>query len=453
MPNMPTRDWVRLPNGQYVPPEVARNMLNTGVAGASPAPAGNPAQMPPSFDQDAYLAGIGERYAGNILPNLQTMSAGNQTPFPPNPAMMAREAEANQQSPVYPTSPAMMADDAPTAPAAAPVKDEPMGLLDRLKAGFSGIDQSDALMALGSGMLGLSNDPNLQKMGMAGFGQVAENKKTRQATAKTNQTVEALRKMGRTDLADAVESGMMPAAEAAKILFTEGKPLSTIGKLADDLKSGRITQAQYDAETSRLAKSGQTVINMPQEAGDKKYWEEIRGGEAKYITELANSNPDFRKAYSDIQIMRQLGETMSENSVVPDFLKQYTPQGIDSSIDAYRSMLNGVALSLRPAGSGPMTDNDFRVLQSVAGSESLSVEQRRVIQSGLEAAAKINLDLSRAAADFRANPSEEALQEFRRKAAEIKNRPLFTDEQRTLLGGQAQQAQQVYEYDADGNPL
>ena len=373
MPNMPTRDWVRLPNGQYVPPEVARNMLSTGVSGASPAPAGTPAQMPPSFDQDAYLAGIGERYAGNILPNLQTMSAGNQTPFPPNPAMMAREAEANQQSP----SPAMMA---PTAPAAAPVKDEPMGLLDRLKAGFSGIDQSDALMALGSGMLGLSNDPNLQKMGMAGFGQVAENKKTRQATAQTNKTVAELRRMKRNDLADAVESGMMPASEAAKILFADSR--TALQKDFEFAQSqgykGGFEQFMKDKKDGVSIYTGDNMGGM-----NEDYLKQGNALLAKRHMLMVENGDNARRNNQALQQIEALNPETPDGfgAGVKAFAGQYGIQlgeNVDN-VQAMQAVINRLVPSQRPAGSGPMSDADLDLFKRSLPQLMQSTEGRQLV--------------------------------------------------------------------------
>jgi len=94
-----------------------------------------------------------------------------------------------------------------------------------------------------------------------------------------------------------------------------------------------------------------------------------------------------------------------------------------------------VAQSLRVAGSGPMTDKDFDVLVERAGSASLSPEARAIVQTGLEAAVKMNLDLARAAQEFRSNPSVEARKAYQEKVAEIASRRLFTDEQQAMLDG------------------
>lgn len=75
----------------------------------------------------------------------------------------------------------------------------PLSLWDRMKKGAEGINGSDALMALGSGMLGMSQDPRLQQLGMAGFGQVSDRTKARKATEMNNRTIDMLRERGVSD--------------------------------------------------------------------------------------------------------------------------------------------------------------------------------------------------------------------------------------------------------------
>jgi len=134
----------------------------------------------------------------------------------------------------------------PAAPEAQPK--EEMGLLGRIGKSFGDMDQSDILMALGSGMLGLSQDKGLQQLGMAGFGQVAERGETRKATAQANKTVDALRKMKRNDLADAVSSGALKATDAYKIAL-DGGDMKVVGKSAIRMNPDGTVSVLYTDES------------------------------------------------------------------------------------------------------------------------------------------------------------------------------------------------------------
>jgi len=381
MPNMPTRDWVRLPNGQYVPPEVAESMMN-GVAGASPAPAGTPAQMPPSFDQDAYLAGIGERYAGNILPDIQSMQTGispmgGQMPPQPNPAMMAMEQE---DSPIpFPPNPVMMDQEVEQQPTEQP-EEAPMGLLARLGQSFSGIDRGDALMALGSGMLGLSQDAGLQRLGMAGFGQVAENKKTRQATAQTNKTVAELRRMKRNDLADAVESGMMPASEAAKILFADSR--TALQKDFEFAQSqgykGGFEQFMKDKKDGVSIYTGDNMGGM-----NEDYLKQGNTLLAKRHMLMVENGDNARRNNQALQQIEALNPETPDGfgAGVKAFAGQYGIQlgeNVDN-VQAMQAVINRLVPDQRPAGSGPMSDADLDLFKRSLPQLMQSTEGRQLV--------------------------------------------------------------------------
>ena len=88
---------------------------------------------------------------------------------------------------------------------------------------------------------------------------------------------------------------------------------------------------------------------------------------------------------------------------------------------------------MRVAGSGPMTDNDFKVLLSRAGSSSLDKDARMVIHAGLRAAAQRRVDLGAAAQAFQLNPNQANLAVYQETIKEIRNRPLFSEEERNYL--------------------
>lgn len=106
---------------------------------------------------------------------------------------------------------------------------KPSGLMDMLgNLGGMLSDNSDLINKIGAGYFALNQDPRLQQFGMA---KIQEMQKQKAANKSKNQTVAALMKAGRKDLAQAVESGMLPATEAAKMLYSGGD-MKIVGKSA-----------------------------------------------------------------------------------------------------------------------------------------------------------------------------------------------------------------------------
>lgn len=177
----------------------------------------------------------------------------------------------------------------------------PQGLLDRLRSGMDerGISSNDALMAIGSGLLGLSNDQGLQQLGLSGFGQIAKGRETREAKTKadaiTNRTVEELRRMKRDDLADAVMSGMLPAAEAAKYIF---KLKSGTGTPAELQTFEAMAQGLPDDERARARRialgldprAASSLSISPELLAQRAYMTEGGRGTATAEIESAQSN-------------------------------------------------------------------------------------------------------------------------------------------------------------------
>lgn len=93
------------------------------------------------------------------------------------------------------------------------------GLLDAITGNLGGI---------GAMMLSMSGNENLQRLGMGELNRIGE---TRKSSETMNKTVKALRDAGREDLAQAVASGMLPATEAAKLLYSGGQ-MKVVGKSA-----------------------------------------------------------------------------------------------------------------------------------------------------------------------------------------------------------------------------
>ena len=183
---------------------------------------------------------------------LQDVAQDSRFGFSPTAEDM-RNAKMNSSQGFIPQPVGGLLGGTPETPDAPerPVVSEP-SFMDRLTS-------SNGLGSIGSMMLSMSNDPSLQKLGIAGMQQM---RKEKMAGDMQNRTVKALRDAKRNDLADAVESGLIGATDAAKILFAkpeEYKPASDIGKVQSDLSRGLITPEQYKQEVVRLQKSGINV--------------------------------------------------------------------------------------------------------------------------------------------------------------------------------------------------
>lgn len=141
------------------------------------------------------------------------------------------------------------------------------GLLSAFGGGD--FDWRGALSKLGAAHLALSQDPALQAIGTK---RLNEMKKLKASSQMKNRTIKALRDAKRYDLADAVESGLLGATDAAKILFAKPdvyKAASPVGKLAADLRAGVINEEQYTKGIEDLTKSG-LIINTGNQVSPAK---------------------------------------------------------------------------------------------------------------------------------------------------------------------------------------
>lgn len=177
-------------------------------------PLGNGKFQTPTGVFDSYAEAV-----RSVTPRMSPVQA--QPSFGNRMATMAdqfndqRQEAALKSSPSQPMSPEYIMSqkqggllDAPSAP------QKERSFMDKLSS-------QEGLGSLGALMLSMSNNPNLQKLGMAELGDI-------QKRGSTNKTIKALRDAKREDLANAVESGMLGASDAAKILFAEKKEKTPI---------------------------------------------------------------------------------------------------------------------------------------------------------------------------------------------------------------------------------
>lgn len=246
-----------------------------------------------------------------------------------------------------------------------------------------------------------------------------------------NATLSYLDKV-RPDVAKLVRGGM-PIKDALE-LIKGGSPLSTAGKLAADLNAGRITKAQYDAEVARLAKAGTTTINM---TGQKKGDEALYKGSADLIVEDAGALAGLIEQRSNIELLSRLGNIVdSEVTMIPAAMRKFVPQGVSGPIDAYRSVLDTAAQSLRVKGSGDQTDKDFEIMQNRAGSISADPTARKIAQAALMRGAEIKIARSRAAQTYLRNiDAKGARERYYAELDRINAEPMLSEDQRIYLLG------------------
>ena len=350
---------VRLPDGRVITKEQAEAMgiqpINTAGTPVGVEPPVGPAGTASITPVGAPVKRTGEHPLYG--PNPENAPA-RTAPAPTANAPFQRRGE----HPLYGPNPEDMPARTP-----APVDNDSLDLLGLLagKQQKPQMNQADVLMAIGSGMLGLSGDPNLQKMGMAGFGQVAARRDERKATAKTNATVDTLVAAGVIPAAqaDALRNNPELIGEVYKSALKGNVPLSDIGKLAADLKAGRITQAQYDAKVAAI---GKPLVQI----GQGEQWTELGN---KFIFE--DMNPlvtQGRNATRGMILLDDLEAALAESPTGTwGGLTAWAQNNLGISIDpnadatvAANAIISKLIPEQRQAGSGPMSDRDIDLFRA-----------------------------------------------------------------------------------------
>jgi hypothetical protein len=264
----------------------------------------------------AYRDAMIQNRGGNVAEGLAAYNAGpgavdragGVPNFPETQNYVARlMGDAQQPQPQGQPSqpPAMMQAQAAPMPGmaqggpeqAAPQDDTPFWQSDK----FGNILDS---LAIGVNSLRMNPDANLAQ---AAQGRMAE----RKGKAATNKTVEFLRAQGRTDLADAVESGSLDAKSAVGIIYQTPKDERTsIQKNFEFFKSLGMSEADAIASS----KSG-TTVNVgdggPKLVGDDQVLMpdpsspagvklvDVAGGRAERAAQAAQTETAAAKAEAD----------------------------------------------------------------------------------------------------------------------------------------------------------
>lgn len=321
--------------------------------------------------------------------------------------------------------------DAPTNEPEQPATTEP-SFMDRLTS-------ANGLGSIGSMMLSMSNDPSLQKLGIAGMQQM---RKERMAGDMQNRTVKALVDAGRQDLADAVQSGLLGATDAAKLLFAkpeEYKPASTIGKLQGDLSRGLITPEQYKQEIDRLQKSGINVnVGGDQTSELDKTLMKATG--TRFNSYLLAGD----KAAALIPELRTLEQlsSMAPSGPIQGRLAEAFPEFNNASA-AFMSTVERLAPTMRVEGSGSTSDIEFNAMLRSLGSLKNSPEANKMIYDAFRK--KAMLDQARAETVRLYQSKQITLEEANAKLGKLNAERILSDDLRNLVDPEGSTAVEIPE--------
>ena len=414
---------IRLPDGRVVTQQEAAAMGIVPPAHAAPAGVG----VGPSFSPNQFTERKLDEWTQDIPKVAPTTGPNVQPPMaPPAAARTAPAPTAN--APVYPPNPALMAAEKRAAQAQS---DTPMDLLGLLAGQQQKpkMNQADVLMAIGSGMLGLSGDPNLQKMGMAGFGQVAARRDERKVTAKTNATVDALVAAGvvPANQADALRNNPDLIGEVYKSALKGNVPLSKMGKLAADLKAGRITQAVYDAEVAAI---GSPLVSMGNTDVDELR-KKLSGAEGDIWAGYLKAGGAAVPLMADIAALRELSTIAPSGPLQGRLAERF--RGFNTAADAFMSIINRVAPSLRVEGSGSTSDIEVEMMKQSLGSLVNNPMANALIYQAFDQKLKLNIEQASIIRSYQNNDYTE--REARQKLTELEQRSIMSPELRDMING------------------
>jgi len=329
-----------------------------------------------------------------------------------------------------------------------------MGILDSIGK-FLGDEENRLNLASGfAGMSGNPNAANIQQGYQNRLEGLRDDRKlkkatdlaTTQSTNQRNRTAQMLiglggeyAKVGEALLAQQID-GAQAMAEFSRLKGV--KPATTFEAVPAAEITARGLDPSLRYQKDSLGKihvigangtSVKVINEAPLDTNQSELFKTIQKGGGEQVNAYAQGYEPARASLGSIETLQQLGAIMDTTSAVPGFIKDKIGEGYSSTIDAYKSVARGVAQSMRVPGSGPMTDNDFKILVSRAGSASMDPDARMVIQSGLRAAAQRRMDLGEAAMAFQLNATAENRTIYQEKVKEIQDRPLFTEEERTFL--------------------
>jgi hypothetical protein len=367
--------------------------------------------MSPAMGQPSY---------GDKLGN---MAQDSKFGFSPTSEDMMN-AKMNSSQGFIPQAPSgLMKSPQATAPATATqgtaIPSEP-SFMDRLTS-------AEGLGGIGSMMLAMSNDPSLQRLGMSGMTQFGESAKAKKMQ---NRTVQALRDARRDDLADAVESGLLGASDAAKVLFSKAeayKPSSTIGKLQQDLNQGIITPQQYEQEVQRLQKAGVNVTVGGDQTSELDKTLMKRTGEM--FSTYLSAGDKAAALIPELATLEQLS-SMAPNGPIQGRLAEAFPEFNNASA-AFMSAVQRLAPTMRVEGSGSTSDIEFNAMLRSLGSLRNTPEANKMIYDAFRK--KALLDQARAETVRMYQSKQITLDEAQSKLGKLNSERILSDDLRGLV--------------------
>lgn len=407
---------VRLSNGQTM--SYADYMKQSGLGDIPAVPQGQPMPAPSIPDavpqqQSSYSPDPRPNPFPQVRPPAPKPAMANPSAPMANPSMPTQPFKRRGEHPLYGNNP----EDTPVDPNKMPpaaAGGEP-SFMDRLLS-------KQGIGAIGAGMLAMSQDPNLQKMGMAGIGRLQER-------YQGNRTLEFLKAKGVDEgtLSMLKDNPQMINAYAASMLKGES-PLSTMGKLAADLKAGRITQAQFDSEVRRMESAGKTEVNVNTGANTDELRKKLQGKEGETWAAFLTAGNKAAELAGDIRLMEQLANASPTGPLSGRFLELF-PEANDNAA-AFQSLVKRIAPTMRVEGSGSTSDIEVKMMLDSLGSLRNSPQANRMIYDAFRK--KFALNQARAEVVTKFNAGEYSYTQASAKLNEINRISIMPPELKKL---------------------
>lgn len=269
---------------------------------------------------------------------------------------------------------------------------------------------ADKANDIGAVLLALSGSPAEHPL----LEMTRERKRSKREDARMNRTVEWLASQGRADLAEAVAGGVMPAADAARIVLTPADPMAAINleRAQLELEALRNPQPGFrqvrgadiglqgpDAEKLfNVSPEGQvtaiggagTTVNVDT-GGAGKFEEEFAKLDAGALGQIAASGSAAIRNIGRIDQLETLLRTAptgvegAVKSIAGEF--GINTEGL-SDIQAAQALINSLVPEQRQPGSGPMSDADLalfkqslpRIINQPGGNQTITNTMRAIAQ-------------------------------------------------------------------------
>ena len=230
------------------------------------------------------------------------------------------------------------------------------------------------------------------RMGIMGMEEIADDiAKQRTENKARNKTIEYLRRSGRDDLADAVESGSLGARDAAGILFTKPKDDRTaLMKNYAEYQRIFAEQGQEAADQFRAMSGGQTFNLGDQVGAESKLREKLMGKQGEYFASYLDAGAQSAAIMQDLDVLQELAPVAPSGPVVGRLAEMFPD--LDDASALRQSIVKRVAPSLRVEGSGATSDLEFNAMLNSLGSLRNTPEANRAIIGIMQQKARYNME-------------------------------------------------------------